>query len=423
MHHQLAELRDAERAFELYCFDRRARALNSSSLDLSGLLLSLSHPELLEKATLVWADMVKAQHLPGLHVIDAFIMSNVARSWHESAFSAFLYAIENGCQPSIHACTALIHSTCEEAPSLAEMAFAAFVSMRDAAMPLADEVTERLALACANYGTIDQACEVCAMVPGSAERLLARLEAEPRGEAADEPQCAHATAGERRDIRKGRKLAAEHTAGGKYRCPDCGACFDTWGGQGGCREHVIAAGHADAGNTKGLQQRCMPINQHKSSGTGIPTEQAELPGQPRHAETGAPTLPSASCAGGARGEEDYSALAARADDLSRPTGAGLGSNQSVQHDEPLFVFSPDYERPRSPRITSGRGHGMLLKLGWVEGRPLGRSAGGIVEPVRALGRKPRSKKGLGASRSDVVVDGCGGVTGVVTCRAASRAAS
>ena len=40
----------------------------------------------------------------------------------------------------------------------------------------------------------------------------------------------------------------------RYRCPDCGQEFTAWSL---CRQHVLEAGHADASNTKGLQQRCM----------------------------------------------------------------------------------------------------------------------------------------------------------------------
>ena len=71
-----------------------------------------------------------------------------------------------------------------------------------------------------------------------------------------------------------------------YRCPDCGQEFKAWSL---CRQHVIEAGHADASNTKGLQQRCMasppmapPPMALGCTGCAAGAPMSSAPGHPTH---------------------------------------------------------------------------------------------------------------------------------------------
>ena len=59
----------------------------------------------------------------------------------------------------------------------------------------------------------------------------------------------------------------------KYACPDCGLQFASYKL---CKQHVTETGHADSGNSKGLQQRCMTAHPHAddSAAVGLPTESA-----------------------------------------------------------------------------------------------------------------------------------------------------
>tara|TARA_B100000780_G_scaffold242413_1_gene185214 strand:+ start:241 stop:999 length:759 start_codon:yes stop_codon:yes gene_type:complete len=56
-----------------------------------------------------------------------------------------------------------------------------------------------------------------------------------------------------------------HQSKHTYRCPDCRQEFEAWTL---CRQHVLEAGHADATNTKGLQQRCMKSRQEAPEARG-----------------------------------------------------------------------------------------------------------------------------------------------------------
>ena len=71
-----------------------------------------------------------------------------------------------------------------------------------------------------------------------------------------------------------------------YRCPDCGQEFTAWSL---CRQHVLEAGHADASNTKGLQQRCMaspsmapPPMALGCTGCAAGAPMLSAPGRPTH---------------------------------------------------------------------------------------------------------------------------------------------
>ena len=69
-----------------------------------------------------------------------------------------------------------------------------------------------------------------------------------------------------------------------YRCPDCGLEFEAWRL---CRQHVREVGHANADNTKGLQQRCMKSSQEVPYPTSLAAHESVAP-----AELDCTTLPS-----------------------------------------------------------------------------------------------------------------------------------
>lgn len=126
----------------------RTLALVARGLDLSLLLEGLcesSTAEHLAAATEVWREM-RRLHIPAAaDALDALVLRCAESAAHETAFSAYLWALDASVRPSCAAGTALVRTSAASA-EWAASAYAVLVSMREAGQGLMLELPRRRAV-------------------------------------------------------------------------------------------------------------------------------------------------------------------------------------------------------------------------------------------------------------------------------------
>ena len=116
-------------------------------------------PAMCEKALRVWDDMAEQGVPPELEPMSKLMLSCLARGRFDDSFRIFLAAIDANLQPGAQVCCALLR-TCGVAPRLATMAYAVFVTMKNARSEVPADVALTLLRGCLKTGTLEQAFDV-----------------------------------------------------------------------------------------------------------------------------------------------------------------------------------------------------------------------------------------------------------------------
>lgn len=136
------------------------REMRGAGLNFNAVLYACCRdPAMCEKALSVWDDMAEQGVPPELEPMSKLMLSCLARGRFDDGFRIFLAAIDANVQPGAQVCCALLR-TCGVAPRLATMAYAVFVTMKNAGSEVPADVALTLLRGCLKTGTLEQAFDV-----------------------------------------------------------------------------------------------------------------------------------------------------------------------------------------------------------------------------------------------------------------------